>query len=147
MTEIKQPVAFDVEAGAQWVRRPEGQGGAPPAPSVAEMQHAELFVVTIEGKHFVWSGYFTAARMERVARWSADGITWYSRTPATAGGWTASSVEACVGQRILCEYEGPHSPSVLTCTPLISDAVEMAADLNRRKVTAYLILPPVEAQP
>jgi hypothetical protein len=135
-----------VPAGAPgWVERPTGEASSLVVPEDGcwIMRHAAKYGPVYADAMLYKAGHEVSETYGAIRRIDTDApTTWIRRQPATPGGWTAASVEACVGQRILCEYEGSNSPSVLTCTTLKIEAGEMAADLNRRKVTAYMILPP-----
>ena len=84
-------------------------------------------------------------RIAAIRRIDTDApTTWIERT-ATAGGWTAESVAACVGQRRVASInEGQRG---YLCDWAEYDAATIAARFNDAHVTAYYILPPVEVQP
>jgi hypothetical protein len=129
--------------GAQWIKRPEGQASSIKTPKEVGVSGGDLWMESTNGHKSVggWPYLY-----DGVARWSADGITWYEKTRATAGGWTASSVEACVGQHVAAQYEHL-SFGYFMYLGEWQTAQWIADDWNRANIVAYYILPPVEAQP
>jgi hypothetical protein len=138
--------------GAQWVRRPEPQAGALATPRERGVYADVNVAVEYE------SGAVKVCSAEQASEYIGgglrhDAVRWCvpfsdivcDRTPATAGGWTASSVEACVGRKVALHCE--RDIYVVGKYPESMSAEHVAECFNHADVLVYYILPPVEAQP
>jgi hypothetical protein len=140
-------------AGAQWVRRPEPQAGALVVPEDGWYAREEVGVIeedgnVVQGTLSWWrAGQVVHHSIVRIKRVDTDApTTWIERTLATAGGWTAASVEACVGRYVVEAFADADDLSS-THWKDGETAERIAECFNGWGVVAYYILPPVEATP
>ncbi len=136
LEEIAAGLNARARAGApqpqpQWVERPA------PVASIIETpaEHQVVWLEWDDGNKWggTWGDHIA---VEHVARWSADGITWHSATPATVGAWTSEVCEQFVGKRIVTNSVG-----YLAMPVYIGGAEVIAQSLELMKVDAVHILP------
>jgi hypothetical protein len=131
-------------AGVQWITRPAPHAGALVVPEDGTwvfripLQYGNSYTdAALRDKGYVVSDTYDAIR-----RIDTDApTTWIERT-ATAGGWTASSVEACVGQRVMT-IDGSGATDA-RCWDEHEAASDIADFFNETRVLRYHIAPPVE---
>lgn len=139
--------------GAQWVYRPVGQASAlvVPEDGVYAFRNPRFDPADRDNPFSVFRNRCHKGmrvedlRIDAIRRIDTDApTTWIEKTPATAGGWTAGDVEACVGQWYVIVNEFNERE---TWCGLRDNAENIAAGFNQNNVAAFIILPPVEAAP
>jgi hypothetical protein len=150
-TATPNPGAASSSGVVRWIKRPEGQASALVVPEGGcwmfrwqlwgELGQAYTAAMHYKAGHEVSDTYDAIRRIDTDAP-----TTWIERTPATAGGWTAETVPSRGSLCVLLYDDGSIVVQVLQESDTIDDAWR-ARLWNGAGVTAYLAIPPMEAQP